>query len=116
MTVTVSIETENHMVAVERLRELGTMPQERDVHTPAAVADGADRSLIRPAKDWPRKGRISVRGATIRYRKGLPLVVKGVTAEIPAGASVGVCGRTGSGKSTLLSALLRLVELADGAW
>ena len=118
MTVTVSIETENHMVAVERLRELGTMPQESDVHTPAAAdaAAGANRSLIKPTEDWPREGRISVRGAKVRYRKGLPLVVKGVTVEIPAGASVGVCGRTGSGKSTLLSALLRLVELEDGAW
>jgi ABC-type multidrug transport system fused ATPase/permease subunit len=45
-----------------------------------------------------------------RYRRGLPLALKGITMSIMAGEKVGVCGRTGSGKSSLLGALFRLAE------
>lgn len=41
-------------------------------------------------------------------------VLKDVSVEIPAGASVGVCGRTGSGKSTLVQVLARLYNPPPG--
>ena len=37
MTVSCSIETENHMVAVERLKELAEMPQRHDAQRAGAV-------------------------------------------------------------------------------
>lgn len=50
----------------------------------------------------------------MRYRPGLPLVLRGLTVRLPAGARVGVVGRTGAGKSSLLNCLFRLVELDGG--
>jgi ATP-binding cassette subfamily C (CFTR/MRP) protein 1 len=112
MTVTCSIETENHMVAVERLKELSTMPQEQDI-----VLQDEDTSKDQTylqSKEWPTNGAIEFNDVHIRYRPNLPLVCQGVSVSVPPGKSVGVCGRTGSGKSTLLSALLRLIELEKG--
>ncbi|WP_437642584.1 ATP-binding cassette domain-containing protein [Sorangium sp. So ce854] len=42
-------------------------------------------------------------------------VLDGVSLSIPAGAVVGICGRSGSGKSMLLRLLLRLDEPSSGA-
>ena len=64
--------------------------------------------------DFP-KGEISFRGVEMRYREGLPLVLKGLNLNIPAGARVGVVGRTGAGKSSLMVALMRLVECSGGS-
>ncbi|CAI5996063.1 unnamed protein product [Closterium sp. NIES-64] len=50
----------------------------------------------------------------VQYRPDLPMVLKGVTLNIPGGHKVGIVGRTGSGKSTLVAALFRLVEPAGG--
>ena len=50
----------------------------------------------------------------MRYRLGLPLVMKRINLKIPSFAKVGVVGRTESGKSTLMVALLRIAELDSG--
>ncbi|HEX2117494.1 MAG TPA: ABC transporter ATP-binding protein [Alphaproteobacteria bacterium] len=46
---------------------------------------------------------------------GCPTLLSGVSLQIPAGARVGIIGKTGSGKSTLLNLLLRLHDPAAGA-
>jgi ABC-type multidrug transport system fused ATPase/permease subunit len=118
MTVSCSIETENHMVAVERLRELATMPQEQQCVKPpqeAQEADEAKKGGPPRTKEWPSDGTIELTGVVVRYRPNLPLVINDVTLSIPGGKRIGVCGRTGSGKSTLLSCLLRLIELEAGS-
>ena len=46
---------------------------------------------------------------------GLPLSLRDVSFRVPAGASVGVVGRTGAGKTTLTLALFRMLELTDAA-
>jgi hypothetical protein len=38
----------------------------------------------------------------MRYRAGLPLVLRDVTFSVRGGERVGVVGRTGSGKSSLM--------------
>ncbi|KAG5471343.1 hypothetical protein LSCM1_01424 [Leishmania martiniquensis] len=50
----------------------------------------------------------------LRYRPGLPLVLRDVCFAVAPGQKVGVVGRTGSGKSTLLLAFLRLVDVCGG--
>ena len=49
----------------------------------------------------------------MRYAPSLPLVLRSVNLKIPAGAKVGIVGRTGSGKSTLALVLLRSVIHTD---
>jgi ABC-type multidrug transport system fused ATPase/permease subunit len=51
----------------------------------------------------------------MRYRDGLPLVLKGLTMDVRGGERVGIVGRTGAGKSSIMSALFRLTELSGGS-
>jgi ABC-type multidrug transport system fused ATPase/permease subunit len=53
-------------------------------------------------------------GVTMRYRPGLPIVLKGVSFSVQHGEKLGVVGRTGSGKSSLIGALFRLQPLCGG--
>ncbi|KPA78916.1 putative mitochondrial ATP-binding cassette protein subfamily C, member 5, putative (ABCC5) [Leptomonas pyrrhocoris] len=59
-------------------------------------------------------GSLVLEHVDMRYRPGLPLVLRDVSFAVLPGQKVGVVGRTGSGKSTLLLALLRLVEVCGG--
>ena len=52
-------------------------------------------------------GQISLTELSMRYREGLPLVLKGVSLDITAGQRVGIVGRTGSGKSSLTLSIFR---------
>lgn len=63
---------------------------------------------------WPSQGQISFDSVVLRYRPGLPTVLNNLTFDIPAGAKVGIVGRTGAGKSSIVVSLLRLVELESG--
>ena len=64
---------------------------------------------------WPTQGAIEMKNVHMRYRDGLPLVLRGLNLSIAAKEKVGIVGRTGAGKSSLLTALLRLVELDSGS-
>ena len=59
-------------------------------------------------------GDIQIRDLHFRYDKDLPEVFSGFSAEIPAGSTVGILGRTGCGKSTLVSLLARLYNVEPG--
>jgi ABC-type multidrug transport system fused ATPase/permease subunit len=50
----------------------------------------------------------------MRYRPELPLVLKGVSANIRAREKIGICGRTGSGTSSLIACLFRSCEYERG--
>jgi ATP-binding cassette subfamily C (CFTR/MRP) protein 4 len=99
-----SAEVVNMMVAVERV--LGY----RDLPSEAELTNSFDEGV----KDWPENGEINVTDLAVRYRKGLPLSLRGVSFKIEGGSRVGIVGRTGGGKSTLVQALLRLLEAEGG--
>jgi ABC-type multidrug transport system fused ATPase/permease subunit len=45
---------------------------------------------------WPWKGSIEFKNVSMRYSPSAPLVLKNVTASVPAGTTLGIVGRTGS--------------------
>ena len=67
------------------------------------------------AAQWPAHGAVEFRNVSVRYRPGLPLVLRHVSFAVAPGSRVGIVGRTGSGKSTTLLALLRYLETEPAA-
>lgn len=103
-TVRQLAEVENNMNSTERIHYYGTyLEQEAPLH----IGD------VRPS--WPEKGEIVFNDVQMRYRDGLPLVLKGLSMNVKPGERIGVVGRTGAGKSTIMSTLFRLVELSGGS-
>merc|ERR1739848_672377 len=80
--------------------------------TAAPPTPASDAELLESG--WPWAGHVVFNGVSMRYNEASPLVLKSVTADIPAGTTLGVVGRTGSGKSSLLLTLFRLVEIEGG--
>lgn len=109
-------ETEAGMISVERVREYASLPPEES--SPRAAADRLrlppGKRPPRPPAGWPRSGGLRFDNLSLRYQPAMPLVLRGVSADVAPGEKVGVVGRTGSGKSTLLVALWRLVEPESG--
>lgn len=64
-----------------------------------------------PPTGWPTTGQIELRHVNLRYREGLPLVLKDVSLVIRDREKVGLVGRTGSGKSTTILALKRMIDI-----
>jgi ATP-binding cassette subfamily B multidrug efflux pump len=89
--------------ALERIFELLDAPEDRpDRQAPVAVQAGRGPAL-------------SLRGLSFAYpgSDDRP-VLQDVSVELPAGAMIGLFGRTGSGKSTLLSLIARLFNPPRG--
>ncbi|KAI0806352.1 ABC protein [Irpex lacteus] len=102
-----SAEVENYMASVETVTHYshgGNIAQE----APHEIKD------TQPPPEWPEHGAIEFNEIAMRYRPGLPLVLKGLSLSIRGGEKIGVVGRTGAGKSSLMLALFRIVELTSG--
>lgn len=79
----------------------------------SAAALAAALSLYpggKPPANWPSAGTVEYKGYRMKYRKGTPEVLHGVSFHVAGGEKVGIVGRTGSGKSSLLVSLFRLIE------
>jgi ATP-binding cassette subfamily B protein len=80
-----------------------------------ALLDQAPAVVDSGSLPLPRaRGDIAFDSVAFAY-PGCPTLLSDVSLQIPAGARVGIVGRTGSGKSTLLNLLLRLHDPAAGA-
>ncbi|PKY07392.1 P-loop containing nucleoside triphosphate hydrolase protein [Aspergillus campestris IBT 28561] len=103
-TVRQLAEIENNMNATERVHYYGTeLDEEAPLH-----------QQVEASASWPEHGHIEFNNAQMRYRAGLPLVLKGLSMNIQGGERIGIIGRTGAGKSSIMSALFRLTELSEG--
>ena len=92
------------MVSVERIRAFYNLPKELPLTTLH------DEKLL----NWPNSGSIRFSKVFMKYRPNTPMVLKGLSFEVPFGKRVGITGRTGSGKSSLFMTLLRIVEVNSG--
>ena len=104
-------ELEAHLVAVERLQAYEAVPPEPGyaVLPPPPEHWGDPAAPAAPTAPAAARGTVELRDVSLRYRDGLPLALRGVSATIRAREKVGVVGRTGSGKSSLLAAITQLV-------
>jgi ATP-binding cassette subfamily B protein len=60
------------------------------------------------------RGEVSFDGVTFAYPKSDHPALDGVSVQVPAGASVGIVGRSGAGKSTFINLLVRLFDPQQG--
>jgi len=102
--VRMSSELETNIVSVERVKEYSEAPTEAEWIIPDN----------RPPDEWPDAGNIVIEDFDLKYREGLPLVLKQINCDIKPGEKIGIVGRTGAGKSTLTLALFRILERAGG--
>ncbi|KAI9913446.1 hypothetical protein PsorP6_005192 [Peronosclerospora sorghi] len=105
-TVRMVSQLQTQMVSIERIQSYTNMPTEAALESTAAE---------KPALEWPTAGAISFHHVDLRYRPGLPRVLRDLTFSVHAKEKVGIVGRTGAGKSSLIVALMRLVELDAGS-
>lgn len=96
-------------------RETQMISVERVVQYKNSVESEAQLVVPGTPESWLSKGDISVQDVVMRYREGLPTVLKGISMEIKRGERVGIVGRTGCGKSSFLMMLMRVVETESGA-
>jgi ABC-type multidrug transport system fused ATPase/permease subunit len=87
-TARVIIETENNLTSVERLLAFNEIEKE-------SLSASQNSKL---PDSWPSDGRVRITDLSMRYRNGLPLVLKRISLDVPGGCKLGICGRTGSGK------------------
>lgn len=89
-------ETEQEMIAVERVAQYLKLPEEPN-------ADGTSDAPFA----WPHQGVIKFRNVFMSYRENLIPALNGISFETAAYERIGIVGRTGAGKSSIVNALLR---------
>lgn len=106
-TVRLLSETEARFTSVERINH----------YIKNLESEGPRQITGCPASSssWPAEGQITFQDVEMRYRDGLPLVLKNLCFSILPEETIGIVGRTGSGKSSLGVALFRLAELSRGS-
>ena len=97
--------------------ESGMNSVERIVHYSENLEQEPPHEIpeMRPEAPWPAEGHVEINDAFLKYRPGLPDVLRGLTMDVGPREKVGIVGRTGAGKSSIMTALCRLMELSTGS-
>nr|XP_058971200.1 multidrug resistance-associated protein 1-like [Pocillopora verrucosa] len=102
--IRMSSQLETNLVSVERVKEYSDAQTEAERVIPDS----------RPSRVWPQQGIVLFDNFQLRYREGLPLVLRKITFIIKPAEKIGIVGRTGAGKSSLALALFRILERSGG--
>jgi ABC-type multidrug transport system fused ATPase/permease subunit len=70
--------------------------------------------LQRSTTQWPTSGLLKFKNFSVKYRPGLPYVIKNLDFRIEYGEKIGIVGSTGAGKTTLMSAIYKNFENYKG--
>lgn len=96
---------ETSLGAVSRIKEFTDSTKSEDL-------PGEDRT---PPPGWPLRGDLEIIEMSAAYSSDTRPALSHINLSITHGQKIAVCGRTGSGKSSLLLALLRMIDLTEGA-
>ncbi|GIL44888.1 hypothetical protein Vafri_2343, partial [Volvox africanus] len=115
--LTSTAETEQEMVAVERLAhyidEVAPQPATLPL-LPPPLASPPPLEAEGAGSSGGNDAAIRIESLVVRYRAGMPPALNELSLVVESGQHVGLCGRTGAGKSSVVAALLRLVEAESG--
>ncbi|ELP90446.1 multidrug resistance-associated protein, putative [Entamoeba invadens IP1] len=100
----IGIETD--MQSTERVLQLNKLREEE--------SESIKANYVIPPKTWPSIGSVEFIDFKVKYRRGLPMILKGINAKIESKEKIEIAGRTGSGKSTLMAGILRIKEAYSG--
>jgi ATP-binding cassette, subfamily C (CFTR/MRP), member 1 len=81
-------------VSVERVKNYSTLEQE-----PPHYSHSESPYMTQGGDHWPSKGAVEFVSVKMRYRDGLPLVLRGLDINIRGGEKVGIVGRTGRARA-----------------
>ena len=94
-------DVEMNMNSLERVSEFCALPTEPTIGET-------------PPLEWPQEGAIDVENLSVAYSPDGAPALRNISFKIPAGARMGIVGRTGAGKSSLTLALFRFLEAQTG--
>ena len=75
---------DNDMNSVERILHYATEIEQEAPN---------QRPENKPPPDWPQNGEVEINNISLRYRPGLPIVLKNLTMSIKGGEKIGIIGR-----------------------
>ncbi|KAL3285857.1 hypothetical protein HHI36_000377 [Cryptolaemus montrouzieri] len=90
------IETNNSIVAVERIIDYTEIPQEQN----------KNRTQIQ--KNWPQFGGIIFENVVVKYEENASVILKDLSFFIRPTEKIGIVGRTGAGKSSIIATLFQM--------
>lgn len=77
-------ESEAAITSIERIYSMSELPQEKPMIT---------ANDCQVTSSWPEQGLVEFENVCLRYRKGLPLALNGLSFKVPPGKRCGVVGR-----------------------
>jgi len=111
-TVRQGAEVETQLTSIERISAYAHLPAEPGYKTSLAsfrVSQGDRGDDAAQLETRPVKGTIELKNLSVTYREDLPPVLKQLNATFPAGAKVGVCGRTGRFATNLFFSFAEII-------
>ena len=96
------------LVSLERCEKVTKIIEEKDNDK------FRENNINNKDKNWPNKGEIEIKDFSLKYRPGLPVILKNINIHIKPKEKIGLVGRTGSGKSSLVLGISRIVEAHKG--